>query len=171
MFHLTVLLQSIDFYPTFLDILSLKPAIDQKFDGISILPALQGKKLDRDTIFCHFPHNTNVGDDYKAGSWVRQGDWKLLRLYCKNSSFSFPDLRQLDWKLLRLYCKNSDLTDKYELYHLKEDISESHDLALEQPDRVTAMKKLLGHFLKETNAVIPEPNPNFGKVLKNRSNN
>jgi len=34
------LIQSEDFYPTLLEALALQPARDQRFDGISILPAL-----------------------------------------------------------------------------------------------------------------------------------
>ncbi|MDR1958224.1 MAG: sulfatase [Planctomycetaceae bacterium] len=131
------LVQSIDFYPTFLDILGLRPEKDQKFDGISFLPALKGEKLNRE-IYSHFPHGT-AGGDNNAGSFVRQGDWKLLRFYSKND----------------------DLTDKYELYNLKDDISESHDLAAEHPDKVVSLKKLLNTFLEETDAVLPEPNPNY----------
>ena len=38
-------ISSIDFYPTILDMLGLKPRPDQKFDGISIVPALRGQPV------------------------------------------------------------------------------------------------------------------------------
>ncbi|MDC0302752.1 sulfatase, partial [bacterium] len=45
------LVQSTDFYPTLLNILELKPAEGQIFDGTNILPALKGQEFSRDPIF------------------------------------------------------------------------------------------------------------------------
>ena len=131
------IVQSIDYYPTFLDLLGIKPKAGQIFDGISIQPALKGGKLDRDAIYCHIPHTNSALLDYLAGTAVWEGDWKLIRFYCKAD----------------------DLTDTFELYNLKDDISETRDLAKEYPDRVVAMKKKMDDFLKKTDAVIPTVNP------------
>ena len=56
------IIQSEDYYPTLLDGLGLKAAPDQRFDGVSILPALRGSELDRDAVFQYFPHNPGVPD-------------------------------------------------------------------------------------------------------------
>ena len=38
-------------------------------------------------------------------------------------------VRQGDWKLIRFFCDNDDQTDRFELYNLKDDLGESHNLA------------------------------------------
>ena len=50
------MIQSCDFYPTLLELLGIDAQPDQTFDGVSIVPALQGKSLDREAIFTYFPH-------------------------------------------------------------------------------------------------------------------
>ena len=136
------IIQSVDYYPTFLDLLGIKPKEGQPFDGISILPALKGGKLNRDAIYCHIPHTNSPLLDYLAGTAVWEGDWKLIRFYCKSD----------------------DLTDTFELYNLKDDISETRDLAKEHPDRVASMKKKMDAFLKDTDAVIPTVNPFYREL-------
>jgi len=132
------LIQSIDFHPTILDMLGLKPRPDQKFDGMSVVPALEGQPLGRDTIYCFFPHYGNV-DNTVPSAYVRKGDWKLIRFFFDNE----------------------DQTDRFELYNLKEDLGETKDLAAKEPERVKEMNALLDHFLKNTSAVMPKPNPAY----------
>lgn len=131
-------IQSIDFHPTLLEMTGLKPQTGQKFDGISIVPALQGKPLGRDTIFCHFPHTTPASGGL-ASTYVRKGDWKLIRFYHDNE----------------------DQTDRYELYNLKDDVSETDNVAEKQPDIVKELNHLIDGFLKETRAIIPARNPAY----------
>ena len=128
---------TVDWYPTLLDMLELKLQADQQFDGISIVPALHGKKLERDTIFCHFPHGTGSFDGFQPGTWVRRGDWKLIRIYCVND----------------------DHTDRYELYNLAHDIGERNNLAAQLPDKVAELRAVMQQYLDDTEAVIPKPNP------------
>jgi arylsulfatase A-like enzyme len=52
-------------------------------------------------------------------------------------------LRMGDWKLLQL------ASGKMELYHLAQDISEKHDLAAAQPERVKAMRARLDELVKD----------------------
>ena len=116
----------------------LRPAPGQKFDGVSIVPALAGKPLAREAIFCHFPHYTPAAGNI-PGSWVRKGDWKLIRVWCDGP----------------------DQTDCFELYNLKDDIGETRDLSAKYPDRVRELGALLERFLKDTHAVVPKPNPEY----------
>ncbi|MBI4979138.1 MAG: sulfatase [Spirochaetes bacterium] len=133
-------IQSIDFHPTILDMLGLNAKPEQKFDGISIVLALKGAVLSREAIFCHFPHY--MGHHHETPSaYVRKGDWKLIRF--------FHD--------------KSDLTDRHELYNLKDDISEQRDLAEQMPARVTELGMLLNRFLADSGAVIPKINPDYQK--------
>lgn len=132
------LVQSIDFYPTLLQMAGLKPHSDLTLDGVDIRPALKGGILSRDTLYCHFPHYTPLTGN-TPGTWVRKGDWKLIRFYCEND----------------------DQSDKLELYNLKNDLSETTNLAAQEPARVKEMNALITAFLERTKAAVPRPNPNY----------
>ena len=131
------IVQSIDFYPTLLEIAGLKPKPGLKLDGLSFVPALRGGKSPRETVFCHFPHQGV--DRLGAGAYVRQGDWKLIRRFCDNE----------------------DRTDRHELYNLRDDLGETADLAAKMPEKVKELAALLDGFLKDTRAVVPKPNPAY----------
>lgn len=134
-------IQSIDWMPTLLDMVNVPLPANAKPDGISIVPALKGGKLERDAIFTHFPHDTPASGQH-PGTTVRRGDWKLIRLFAGNE----------------------DGSDLLELYNLKDDIGETKNLAAEKPELVRELNALIGGFLKDTDAVIPELNPTFNKV-------
>lgn len=133
--------QSVDFYPTMLEMAGLPPTPDHPLDGVSLLPLLRGAAdLPRETLFWYFPHG---GPTQPPGVSVRQGDWKLIR-----------------W-----YLTSPDFPHRYELYNLAEDISEKTDLAAQMPDKVTELDALLEDFLKRTDCVVPLPNPAFRPAL------
>lgn len=133
------IIQSCDFYPTILDMLELKPKPSQKFDGISLVPALDQKKLQRDAIFTYFPHSPRVPDWLPPAISVHQGDWKLIRLFQNGE----------------------DGAHRWKLYNLADDIGETKDVSQAYPDRVAKLDALIETFLKETNAAVPLANPNF----------
>ena len=132
------LVSSVDFYPTFLEMTGLRPADGQRFDGVSIVPALRGKALERDTLFCHFPHYTPATGNV-PGTYVRRGDWKLIRRYADGAS----------------------QTDRHELFNVAEDIGETTDLAEREPGLVEELGRKLDGFLRETGAMVPVPNPSY----------
>lgn len=134
----SAIISSVDFYPTLLEILGLKPQPGQAFDGVSFLPALQGKPFQRGPIFCHFPHYTPATGNRPA-TYIRDGDYKLIRFWCDND----------------------DQSDRFELYNLKDDLSESRDLAAAMPERVKDLNARLERFLRDTGAVVPKPNPAY----------
>ena len=86
----------------------------------------------RKAIFWHYPHYGNQGG--QPGSAVRWGDWKLIRFFEDNHS---------------------------ELYNLKEDLSEKHDLCTQKPEKAQELNALLDRFLQESHATMPKPNPDF----------
>jgi arylsulfatase A-like enzyme len=135
--------QSCDFYPTLLEMLQLQPREDQQFDGISIVPALHGKSLDRDTIFTYFPHAPRVPDWLPPVASVHRGDWKLIRIFHGGD----------------------DGAHRWKLFNLKDDIGEKHDLAKQEPQRVRELDALIENFLVDTAAVRPTPNPNFDPAV------
>jgi arylsulfatase A-like enzyme len=140
------LMQSVDLYPTLLRAGGAASKPDQKIDGLDQTEALLGGTSSRDRVFCHFPHGNatrdSVMDGFYAGSYVRKGDWKLLRFYARND----------------------DGSDDLELYDLKNDLGERRNLAKEKPELVQELNGLITDFLKDTEAVIPKLNPNFGKA-------
>lgn len=132
-------IQSCDFYPTLLEMLELKAKPDQSFDGISIMPALQGKSLEREAIFTYFPHSPGIPEWLPPAVSVHRDDWKLIRLFHSGES------KQHRWKL----------------FNLKDDIGETKNLAADKPDLVKELDDLIEQFLNDTNAVRPTPNPAF----------
>ncbi|WP_193211947.1 sulfatase [Luteolibacter marinus] len=131
---------STDFYPTLLEASGHDLAPAQHKDGTSFADLLQdpAAKHERAPLFWHYPHWGNQGGI--PFSAVRDGDWKLIRFYWKKGT---------------------------ELYNLAKDPGEQHDLAKEEPEQVARLAKELDGFLKETGALLPEPNPkaaaSFGK--------
>lgn len=140
--------QSSDFYPTILEVLGLKPQPEQRFDGISILPALKGQPLSREAIFTYFPHDPGVPDWLPPAVAVHRGDWKLIRIFHGGENGAHR------WKL----------------FNLQDDLSEKNDLATSQPDRVKELDGLIEKFLADTKAVIPVPNPAFNPAAYHPEN-
>ena len=140
------LMQSVDLYPTLLRAGGAAGQPDQKVDGLDQTDALLGGASPRDRVFCHFPHGNaardSVMDGFYAGTYVRKGDWKLIRFYGRNE----------------------DGSDELELYDLKQDLGERRNLAKDQAALAQELNGLIDGFLKDTEAVIPKANPNFGKV-------
>ncbi|WP_206109253.1 sulfatase [Paenibacillus sp. HB172176] len=119
-----------DFYPTLLEAAGLPLLPEQHRDGVSILPLLQGAEaLERESIFWHYPHYGNQGGT--PGSSIRMGDYKLIEF--------FEDGR-------------------LELYHLRDDISEEHNLAQREPQLAAKLHAALTKWREETEAILPLPN-------------
>lgn len=138
------MIQSMDFYPTLAEITGAKLPAGQIMDGRSFLPVLTGQSTTaRNTIFDFFPHSVKVNGQLPSAS-VRQGDWKLIRY--------FHD--------------GPHLEDRFELYNLREDLGESKNLAASQPVRVKEMNEMLSGFLKNSQAVVPGPNPAYNPNAK-----
>ncbi|NRA39639.1 MAG: sulfatase, partial [Planctomycetes bacterium] len=126
---------STDFYATMLEAAELPLRPEQHTDGISMMPLLKGaEQLDREAIFWHYPHYGNQGGT--PGASIRSGDWKLIEFYEDNH---------------------------LELYNLKEDISEEHNLAdVEvEKERAQKMHQDLDVWRISVEAKIPERNPDW----------
>jgi arylsulfatase A-like enzyme len=140
------LLQSVDWYPTLLAMCGLKPHAGLKLDGFDQSGTLLGQPAPRDRVFCHFPHGSpnqavNI-PGFLPGTYVRKGDWKLIRFYADND----------------------DGTDRLELFNLKDDVGETKNLAAEKPEVVRELNELIGGFLRDTAAVIPIRNSDYRKT-------
>ena len=117
---------STDFYPTMLQIANLPMQPKDHVDGVSFVPLLKGKSLDRGPIFWHYPHYGNQGGAPSGA--VRDGEWKLIEWY-------------------------EDGT--LELFNLKDDISEKHNAADKHPDRVAETHKQLKAWRESMGAKMP----------------
>jgi arylsulfatase A-like enzyme len=101
----------IDLYPTIIDLISIPKPDNQIFDGVSYASILRGEGgLKRQAYFNYHPH---AGLNKAGGVWVRSSEWKLLRWFGNPAT--------------------------HELYNLKDDLSEAHDLAAIMPDKVKAI--------------------------------
>ncbi|MDT8300889.1 MAG: sulfatase [Sedimentisphaerales bacterium] len=122
---------STDFYPTMLEMAGLGLMPEQHIDGVSLMPLLKNKgRLKRKAIYWHYPHYHGSGN--RPSGAVRAGDYKLIQWYEDNS---------------------------VELYNLKNDIGEKHDLAKEMPEKAAELKGMLGRWLKQMNAKMPAAGP------------
>ncbi|WP_017257153.1 sulfatase [Pedobacter arcticus] len=123
-----------DFYPTLLEMAGIKNyVIQQKLDGKSMVPFIKNpqKISNKRSLIWNFPNNWGGGNGAKDNSFmtaIRQGDWKLIY---------FEKYAQL------------------ELYNLKNDIKEEHDLSKQLPKKTKALARLLTKQLKAQKAQMP----------------
>lgn len=130
---------SVDFFPTFLEILGLKNKAGKSIDGVSLLPLLlQTGSLNRQAIYWHYPHyhSSSIGP---CGA-VRVGDYKLLEWF--DETICGPG-------------------NRFELYNLKNDISEKNNLSKKMPRKTEQLKDMLANWRKQVGAQIMKPNPNY----------
>jgi len=100
---------------------------EQHVDGISLMPLLKNKgKLNRKAIDWHYPHFHGSGN--RPSGAVRAGDYKLIEWYENNG---------------------------VELYNLKNDIGERHDLTTELPEKAAELRGMLHRWRRKTRAKMP----------------
>jgi arylsulfatase A len=123
---------AIDFFPTLVELTGGDSSqLESTVDGVSLLPVLKGKDLDREALYWHMPQ---LGKDWRIippQGAVRKGPWKLIHHYGETK----PD----------------------ELYNLDDDPSEKQNLAKRHPERVSSMRAMLEAHLDETSAQRVEP--------------
>src|SRR6185369_1749144 len=125
-----------DLFPTLLEMAGQKNAGRTGVDGVSLVPLLRGTgSLKRDELFWHYPHyqHYQLGGTTPYGA-IRKGDFKLIEF--------FDDMR-------------------VELYNLKEDIGEQHNLAAKLPAKVDELRNRLHAWRKEVGSQMPTTNPKY----------
>ncbi len=138
-------INSVDLYPTLLDVVGTRKPDGYALDGHSYAPLLTAPGMqttDREPIFWHFPGYLGSG----GGTWrtkpagaIRWGDWKLLEF--------FED-------------------ERIELYNLRDDPGEKHDLAAKMPDKADQVHAKLLAWRKSVAAPMPVPNANRQQPAK-----
>jgi arylsulfatase A-like enzyme len=131
---------STDYYATMLAMLGLPARPEQDLDGKSIVPLLKGGTLPKRPLFWHYPHYSNQGGAPQGA--VRLGDYKLIEWY--------EDMR-------------------VELYNLKNDLGEHHNLAAKMPAKADELRKLLHNWRTQMNAQMPTPNPDYNPKAGKRT--
>lgn len=129
-----------DFYPTILELAGLPQRPDQHTDGVSLMPLFRGERIEDRPLFWHYPHYGNQGGE--PSSIIRRGDWKLIHYW-------------------------EDGRD--ELYRLTEDPEERRDVAAENESTTGKLRNELDHWLAETSARIPKPDPRFDAAKKEQT--
>ncbi len=117
-----------DYTPTILDLLGQK--YESILDALSIVPLLFNPKIpfDRGPIFWHYPHFSNQMG--RPAGAVRKGDWKLVENY---------------------------ETHEFELYNLKNDISENTNFFKSYTEKGVELVTLLKNWQKSIDANMPIP--------------
>ena len=132
---------STDFYPTILAMAGLPAMPEQHQDGVSLAPLLAGKSgFDRDAIYWHFPHYSNHGMQSPGGA-IRRGDYKLLEYFENNT---------------------------VQLFDLKSDIGEQHNLARTNPEKTAELRSKLHAWRAEVGARMMTPNPDYKELAGSR---
>lgn len=123
-----------DLYPTILAMAGIQSSLSN--DGVDLNPFLKNDKpLDRDELFWHYPHYHASG--WAPGAAIRKGNWKLIEFYDSGHT---------------------------ELYNLKDDISESHDLSQENPEKAKTLQNRLHELQKTMQANTPSVNLDYVKI-------
>ncbi len=122
----------VDILPTFLDLAGIKERPRQPLDGVSIVPLLRepSTPLGREAIYYHFPGYLEGGKMWRTApvGFIRAGDWKLMEF--------FEDGR-------------------LELYNLKDDLGEQHNLAAKVPERARELRQRLASWRQDIGAAMP----------------
>ena len=119
---------SMDLTVTILDAAGVTLTENESLDGESLRPLFKGGKLNRDTLFFHYPHFA-FHKANRPGSAIRSGKYKLI-------------LRYDD--------------DSLELFDLQKDLEEKNNLAEAKPEVAQRMKSRLDNWLERTRAGLPE---------------
>ena len=125
---------SVDFYPTILEITGTRGDANHnaKVDGASLVPILKdpSASLGREAIYWHYPHYHPGGS--VPHSVIRAGDFRLVEFQREQ---------------------------RVELYNLKEDISESNDLAATMPRKADELRTKLHAWRQSVGAQAAVKNP------------
>lgn len=121
-----------DFYATIAEATGVSVSKNQKLDGQSLMPVLQGKNQKTRTLYWHYPHYGNQGGG--PASCVMQGDYKLIHWYDD---------------------------DRWELYNLKADREEKSNLLQKEATLALKMRKDLEKWLKKRAVKFPTKNAHY----------
>jgi arylsulfatase A-like enzyme len=129
-------INSVDLYPTLLELAGGSATSDYPLDGTSYARLLfdQQPSSERQPLYWHFPGYLGA----RAGTWrttpggaIRSGDWKLIEFF---------------------------ETGRRELYNLKDDPGERNNRAAALPEQTEKLAENLGNWRARIHAPMPTPN-------------
>jgi len=124
---------SVDFYPTLVELAGGEMPQNQFADGESLMPILKGNEIERDALFYHFPAYLEPYAD--TTTWRAKPFGSVsMRRYKLIEFFEFGQL---------------------ELYDLETDLKETTNIALDKPEITAKLYKRMLEWRTETNAPIP----------------
>lgn len=121
-----------DFYPTIMELIGENPRFDEHNDGVSLLPLLKGREINKRPLIWHYPHYGNQGGE--PSSMIMEGNWKLIHFYHDNSQ---------------------------ELYNMKDDPMEMNDLINDHEEITERLNTKLFNYLNIVGAKYPEKDPEY----------
>jgi len=124
-------ISSIDVFPTILEAAGVNLPKDQPIDGISILSHLKSgteAKIERDSLFWHFPHYRHESGPY---SIIRKGNHKLIKFW--EGIYELYDLENDLQESQNLAAEKPELVANLEKELLKKLIDDNAKLPKENP--------------------------------------
>jgi arylsulfatase A-like enzyme len=122
-----------DIYPTLLELAGIELRPKQHLDGVSFVDVLKGKPSARPPMFWEFiGKNTRSSTGDVEESAMRDGNFKLIH-----------------WRS----------ESKYELFDVKNDVGETHELSHEMPERKRVMVEELTRWEREMEQVRSQQSP------------
>jgi arylsulfatase A len=125
---------TVDFYPTLAVAAGCEPAAAQTMDGVSLVPLLKvpEAKLERDTLYWHYPLEKPHFLGGRSAGAVRARDWKLIEFFD---------------------------TGEIELYNLAQDAGEQRNLADVRADKTQELLRALRTWQRRVGATFPPGQP------------
>ena len=148
-----------DLFPTFLSIAKTAKPMNYPLDGANIMPLVMKGKFKREFLCIHMPVYVPPYA-HTPSSIIRMGDYKLIKFYGDYQE----DPKE----------KVITAGAKIELYNLREDLSETHDLSKSMPEKAIEMENLLMNWLlrkthmpriNQTTTKKEPPNPLLAKWI------
>jgi arylsulfatase A len=127
------LVSSVDYLPTIAEAAGCDIPHDLDIDGLSLLSLLKSDSLQSLNRDAIYWHFPHYRHPPGPYSIIRSGDWKLIKWY----------------------------EGGFELYNLKNDLSEQNDQAAAMPKKVKTLDGQLMLELSRIGAKLPKPNPNY----------
>ena len=120
----------LDFFPTCVSLAGGEIPTDRPFDGINLIPILEGKQSPERIIYFYYFNHLNA---------VRKGKWKI--------HFRYYDHSKGGYGIYENWISPKDPL----LYDLEKDPSEKYNIAVEHPDIVAELTKIAKNYKEEIN--------------------
>lgn len=137
----------VDIMATLAEITNYELPDEAAEDSLSLLPLLQGKRLDQplhEAIVCH-----SISGHFAVRQGGENGQWKTL--FCRGSG---------GWSSPREAAAGKQNLPAVQLYDMKNDPKESVNLHLQHPKIVQQMTETLKRFIKNGRSTPGTPQPN-----------